>query len=307
MSVSPASGSLEPLPSKLTVSGAGPLVGVAVRDGDRRPVAAEVADPADRAAVEVGVEEVAARADLRGRPGSLRGVTNVGRSAGFGQAVRARGHRPDAVARVVGEEQRAVVRGGVAAAARRREREPGDRRAAGRTRLAGHDLRAVVVGEVRRGRPPPVRRRGSRRCSGSRCRSRTARRRPRSTASRSSRRTASVGLAIAVDLLPGVPADVADQTSFVPGRIVKRNGLRRPYATIRRAFASGARARAGCPGRPAPGARVDAQDRAVERRRVGRACGGPGCAARRPRRSAGERRRAAGGSPHGLSGFPSWP
>ena len=34
------------------------------RDGDRRPVGAEVADPADRAAVEVGVEEIAPRADF---------------------------------------------------------------------------------------------------------------------------------------------------------------------------------------------------------------------------------------------------
>src|SRR5207253_7757613 len=84
-----------------------------------------------------------------------RDVDGPGRCGGEGEqlgrigiAVRAERHRPDAVARVVGEEERAVVRRRVRAAAV--EGEAGDRGAAGRARLAGDDLRAVVV-RVERG------------------------------------------------------------------------------------------------------------------------------------------------------------
>ena len=56
------SGSDEPALEKLTASGAGPAVGFADRDRDRRLVAARIADPADLAdaerAADVGVAEI---------------------------------------------------------------------------------------------------------------------------------------------------------------------------------------------------------------------------------------------------------
>ncbi len=77
---------------------------------------------------------------------------------------------------------------------------------------------------------------------------------------------------------------------------------------MRRAFGVRAAARAGCRPRRA-GVRVDAQDRAVEADRI--AGGAQVLAAQRA--ALGGRRRLArrpsppGGSPHGLTGLPSWP
>ena len=107
----PPSGSEELRPSKFTVSGIGPLCGFASAIAVGGLVACEVADPADRALVEAGVEEVASGPDLEVHGAGRAGVEG-GDARGIGQAVRARLHDPDAAARVVGEEERAVVGGG---------------------------------------------------------------------------------------------------------------------------------------------------------------------------------------------------
>ncbi len=73
----------------------------------------------------------------------------------------------------------------------------------------------------------------------------------------------------AVDLLPRAVADVADVEVVVPGRKVIRNGLRKPWPTIRFAFASApAESSSGCPSRRVARVRVDA-DRACRRGRSG--------------------------------------
>ena len=82
MSVSP-SGSVEPVPLKLTVQRQRRRSWASRRVGGRGVVARERVNPLDRAAVEVGVEEVAAGADLEvHRPAGV--VTNGCRVAGFG-------------------------------------------------------------------------------------------------------------------------------------------------------------------------------------------------------------------------------
>ena len=111
----------------------------------------DVVDAPDRAAVVVDVVEVPVRADLD--------VDGVGRASvegdlvvRIGQSPSALKHHPDAIARVVGEEERAVVR--VRKGPARIEGETGYGRARrGRrsraARLAVHDLLIVVVREVR--------------------------------------------------------------------------------------------------------------------------------------------------------------
>ena len=97
------------------------------------------------------------------------------------------------------------------------------------------------------------------------------------------------------------------QTSLVPGRIVNRNGLRRPWATIRRAFASELNAN-GLSGSPAPvlgSIRMTVPSSVV---------GSPGVRtswlrSAPPSAVGGERAAPTppGGSPQGFRGFPSWP
>ena len=71
------------VPSNLTASGAVPVVGVAVATAVGGWLAGGEADPADRAAVEVGVEEVAARPDLEvDRVGGARGEGAVRAGSG---------------------------------------------------------------------------------------------------------------------------------------------------------------------------------------------------------------------------------
>ena len=116
--------------------------------GRRRLVRVDGADPLDRAAADVRVVEVAGRAHLevdRGRRAVHEDLTG-GR---VGRAVRAGEHHPDAVARVVGEEHRALVGGREGAAVV--ELDAGDRRGADGAVLGGH-LRAVVVRVQRRAR-----------------------------------------------------------------------------------------------------------------------------------------------------------
>ena len=183
-------------------------------------------DLADRAAVEVGVVEVAVGAELE-----IDGVGSARNEGvdlpGVGDRITALLHHPDAIARVVGEEERALVRGRIAGSGGcELEGEPRDRGAPGGTRLAGDDLVCVVVGEEGLG----VGRRlvvqvladlgwPRRSPTGAEC--------PRSRASRSSRPSRR-WVEDAVDLLPVVQPTSPSQSSFVPGRKVKRKGLRRP-------------------------------------------------------------------------------
>ena len=250
-------------------------------DGRRRLVPVEVANAPDRAAVEVDVEQLALGRDLDvDRVG--RGCDEVGDGGRVGEAVGAREHDPDAVARVVGEEQRAVVRGGIRAAGV--EGEAGDRRAADGTGLARNDLGACGRSEERQCDRAGLRVQRLRRCSGPPRRSPAGERCLRSTATRSSRRRhrseSTTRLISSKMSHPTSPT----QTSLVPGRIVNRNGLRRPWATIRRALGSALPAR-GLSGRPAP---VSGSTRSTAPlRAVGSPeCAGPDCGALRPGRSA---------------------
>ena len=86
------------------------------------------------------------RPDLKVNRGC--GTRNEGRSRGhIGLAVRSLERNPNAVSRVVGEEQRAHVTGRIGTG--RIERESRDRRASG-GQLSRDDARAVRVREVRR-------------------------------------------------------------------------------------------------------------------------------------------------------------
>ena len=174
-------------------------------------------------------------------------AAKVSRSSGIGEPVRARPHRPDAVAGVVGEEERAGVAGVVAAVVERRPRRGG---APGRAGLAGHDQGRVVPGVVRR--------------------------RHRSGAGRvqvlADVQIGAVVPRLAACALVARPAEVVrprlprstrsissqvfqptspTQTSLVRGRTPIRNGFRKPCATIRRAFGSELNA-SGLSGRPWP-------------------------------------------------------
>jgi hypothetical protein len=96
------------------------------------------------------------------------------------------------------------------------------------------------------------------------------------------------------------------QTSLLPGLMVKRNGLRSPEATIRRALVSGPVRGLSGSGAPVAGSiRRIVPDRPVGspperrswlRRAPPSAVGGVSVAPTPP-----------GGSPHGFTGLPSWP
>ena len=116
--------------------------------GHRWLVGAEVLDALEHAVVVIDVEQVTARPDL-----------DVGRSAGIadeglaerrvGQPVGAGRHDPDALARVIGHEERVLVLDRVVALAI--EGQAGDRGTRGRAGVAREDVRRVVlVRDVRR-------------------------------------------------------------------------------------------------------------------------------------------------------------
>ena len=97
------------------------------------------------------------------------------------------------------------------------------------------------------------------------------------------------------------------QSSDVPGRKAILKGLRRPWAMIRRAFRSGLE-KSGFVDSAAP---LSGLTRMIEPSRL---TGSPlvrrSCARRLPPSAVGGVRTAPtppGGSPHGLSGLPSWP
>ena len=105
-----------------------------------------------------------------------------------------------------------------------------------------------------------------------------------------------------------VPADVTEPDLARPGRIVIRNGLRTPWAMIRRAFAIELAA-SGLFGMPAP---VSGLTRRIAPSSVVGSDGGVrrSWLASAPPSALGGVRVAPtppGGSPHGLSGLPSWP
>ena len=112
----------------------------------RRPIAVEVPD-SPNGPVEIDVEQIACRTDLQlhgtgGRGPERRNARRIRIDA---RAVRE--HHPDAVPRVVGEEQRALIRLRVVAAVVKRQTR--DRGAAGRTLFPRHNLVAVVIRKER--------------------------------------------------------------------------------------------------------------------------------------------------------------
>ena len=119
--------------------------------GARCLVAGGVVQAPDAAGVVVGIEEVVAGAELQldrtGRPGAER--LDPGRA---GKPVGSSLHHPDAVARVVREEERPVELGRERAGDWS-ERKPGDRRAASGAGLLREDLGVVPV---RVDRPPHI-------------------------------------------------------------------------------------------------------------------------------------------------------
>ena len=163
------------------------------RRGDRRGrclIPGRIRDPMDGPTFEVDVEQVAARSDLQGDRVRRAGDEGLDLRR-IGQAVGPCLHRPDAVARVIGEEQRV------------RHRPPGRSRPG---RRPGRRWRSCPLGTSRSARPsrcgrtsstaradPSARHTTSRTCRGSRCRSRTGARSPRSRASLRSRSSSRAG------------------------------------------------------------------------------------------------------------------
>ena len=185
-------------------------------------------DAPDQAAVEVGVEEVAAGAELevdraRGAGAERPDVDGFGQRAAVPRSITQM-----QLARVVGEEQRAVELGRVACCPAGVKASPEIDELPGRAGVLGDDLGAVVVGVERR-RARRRWRRGSRRGSGRRRRSRAWRPAALVAGPAEVLDGAAGRLGDAVDLLPVVLQPTSPiQGSLVPGRIVKRKGLRRP-------------------------------------------------------------------------------
>ena len=234
-------------------------------DGDRRLVAAGVADAPDGAAVEVDVEELSGRADLQvDRIGSSR--DEGAHQAGGGVAVHALGHHPDAVAGVVREEQRAVVLRRVGALpGTEGELDPGHRRAPGRTRLVGNHSRGVVVGEVRRrdhsGRRVEVLADGQVRAVVAGLSSVALVARPTEVPDLRGRGHETV------DLLPVVPPDVTDPELVGAGAFGDPEGVAQPGGDHATGIGVGGRGqRVG--GQAGSGRRVDPDHRAVQAHRV---------------------------------------
>ena len=125
-----------------------PVRGSCGDGGDRWLVACEVLHAVDRAVGDVDVVEIPARPDLEvdRRP---RCLVELGDRRRIRQAVRALERHPYALARVVGEKQRALVLRRVGAAVV--EGEPGDRRGANRTCVGRRNGGVVPVAEPRRG------------------------------------------------------------------------------------------------------------------------------------------------------------
>ncbi len=222
------SGSLELLPLKLTSEGRGAARRDGSRDGGRWLIRRDVPDAPDRPSVEVGVEEVAAGAELE-----VDGVRGSGDEGLDATRRRERCRLPSSSPRCS------------RASSRRRTARRGRRRGTARpcgTRRRARRSTSVPSGSSRRRRPC--------RCGGTRSRAsyraragvvqvladaRGWRRRrpvcaaaPRSTASRSSRRPRPSGSTIRLISSQSPQPTSPTQSSLVPGRNVKRKGLRSP-------------------------------------------------------------------------------
>src|SRR5690606_16806777 len=182
--------------------------------------------------------------------------------AGARQPVGAALHGPDASAGAVGEEQRTGVGGRVVAVGF--ERDAADRRVAGRAAVAGHDVVVVVVGVVGRLLAGGVQR--------------LAQVQVRPVVSGLPldplvARPAEVlhgavgGVRDAVDLLPLVPADVANP-QFTGAGPEGEAELVAHAVGDHAAFDLVRAARVRIAGHRLAGARIDADDRAVERDRL---------------------------------------
>ena len=299
MSVSPGSGSQEPVPSKIDVQRQSPAGGVRLGERGGRVVVrvARVGHALQLAVVEVHVEQVAARADLEVH--GERRVAHEGLHArGVGQPVG----RPRASPRCTrGSSQRRTGH---------RCRRPGtcrrssDRRRARRSRIRPARGTPVwsrsprpsttptpcVIGPVRRGGHVELSAyrfsqmfRLSRSLTFSFCATRVAgtrRGRPRSRASRSCA-PGPVGLGTRFSSSHPAPPTSPIQTSLVPGR--PRSGT----GCAGRRRASGGRWAPGSRTSGFPGRRHRWRGRSGSASRSGRAgrrrSAGPGCAAGRPR------------------------
>src|SRR4029453_376286 len=233
------------------------------RDGHRR-LGGAIGDPPDRAAVKVGGGKGAGGPALEGGRARSRGQERRP-VVGVRQPVATGEHDPDAAARVVGEEERAVV--GVREGAALVEGDTGRRRAVlGRATVPRHHLRAVVVGVVRRddtaGQRIQVLADREIRVVIARLVTGPLVARPAEVLHRAER------VCDLVDLLPVVPADVADPNLVRPGpdrhpkRVSETVGDDAALVRI-----GAARKRVVWHSRASVG--IDAQDGAVERRRVG--------------------------------------
>ena len=266
-------------------SGAAGGVGGGVRGG--RAVAHQRADAVDRTAAQIGVVEIAVRTDLEvHRPRGALDERLAGR--GVRNPAGAREHDPDAISRVVGEEQRAVVlaREGAAVV----ELHARGRRAAGGAGL-GRDLGCVVVG-VQRGRHRP--RAGGVEVLADVQVEVVVRGHPRGALvagpAEVLHRCGRVGKA--VDLLPGTPPDVA-QVEVVGARA---EGEAERVAQAGADDAADVRVRAAgvrVVGQRRARVRVNPDDRPVEARRVGAGA----CVLAAERAALGGRRRQGGAHP----------
>ncbi len=227
--------------------------------GGRRRVGVDRADAPDRPAADVGVVEVARRAHLEvDRRGGL--VDEDLPRGRVRRPVRAGEHDPDAAARVVGEEHRALVGGRERAA--RVELDARDRGGADRAALGG-DLGAVVVRVQRReGARVRVQVVADAQADGVVAALAAATLVARPAVVADLRR----GVGNAVELLPGQPADVAD---------VGLRGPRPEREAERIAEAVGDDPAgvdvtgAGVGGQRVAGVRIDADHGAVEPGRIG--------------------------------------
>ena len=231
---------------------------------DWRIVRRHEAHAVNRPAVEVGVEEVAAGADLQvDRAARARVECDHVRRVRL--AVAAGEHRPDAFPGVVGEEESAEVARGVGAAVV--EGHAGDRRAPGQTGLTWHDLRAVVVRQHRR---PHAARRVE--CLAEiqiggvvgRLRVDALVARPAEVVGD----TVVDGTEV-IDLFPGVIPDVADPDVVRPRPDREPERIPQPVRDDSPCVGVGALCK-GVVGEAGASARVDPDDRPVERRRVAR-------------------------------------
>ena len=163
----------------------------------------------------------------------------------------------------VGEEQGTVVVGRVVRSVL--EGDPGDRGAADRARVAGHDLRAVVVGVER----PGLAGSGIERLAAVQVRSVVAALPAGALVARPAEvlRHAVVDVRDPVDLLPGVPADVADPELLRAGPETEPERVAQAVGDDAAGVVVGARGER-VAGQPHAGVRVDPDDRAVERHRL---------------------------------------